>query len=160
MSTGGEIIVITETHMGKYQVQARVAGASFLIDEPVSAGGLGTGPNPYDLLCAALGACTTMTLRLYADRKGWPLTDVRTAVRHTRAGLNAKDSFELDIALEGGLDDAQRARLMEIAERCPVHLTLARGSQVRAALMPPAMAPIQPLDGAEHMECMREACID
>lgn len=160
MSTNSDITVVTETHTGKYQVRAQSGDASFLIDEPVSAGGLGAGPNPYNLLSAALGACTTMTLRLYADRKGWPLTDIRTAVRHSRASLQAGDVFELDIALEGALDDTQRARLMEIAERCPVHLTLARGSQVKAVLLPPPAPAIRPLDSAAHMDCMREACID
>ena len=159
--TDSETTIVRETHKGKYQVEAKAgSGDTFLIDEPVSAGGLGAGPNPYNLLSAAVGACTTMTIRLYADRKGWPLTDVRTAVRHSRAGLQAKDTFELDIALEGALDDSQRARLMEIAEHCPVHLTLARGSDVRAALMPAAMPPIQPQDGTGHMACMVEACAD
>src|ERR1700709_17770 len=134
MATQSETIMVAETGLGKYQVEARVGHAAILIDEPVSAGGLGPGPNPYNLLSAALGACTTMTIRLYADRKGWPLTHVSTAVRHSRAGLNARDSFTLDISLEGALDDLQRTRLMEIAERCPVHLTLARGSDVTSAL--------------------------
>ena len=156
-----ESITVAETGLGKYQVEARVGGSAFLIDEPVSAGGLGSGPNPYDLLGAALGACTTMTVRLYANHKGWPLKRVEAAVRHSRAGLNAKDRFELDIALEGDLDQAQRARLMEIAERCPVHLTLARGSDVAAKLMPAGEArPIRPTDGPAHMECMREARAD
>lgn len=161
MSTDTEVTVVRETHKGKYQVEAKVgSSAGLLIDEPVAAGGLGSGPNPYNLLSAALGACTTMTIRLYAERKGWPLTDVRTAVRHSRAGLQAKDAFELDIALEGPLDNIQRARLMEIAEHCPVHLTLARGSDVRAALLPAAAPPIPPQDGSGHVACMAEACAD
>lgn len=161
MTTDTEVTVVRETHKGKYQVEAKVgSGAGFLIDEPVAAGGLGTGPNPYNLLSAALGACTTMTIRLYAERKGWPLTDVRTAVRHSRAGLQAKDRFELDIALDGALDDTQRARLMEIANHCPVHLTLARGSDVQAALLPVATPSAQPQDGSGHMACMVEACAD
>ena len=161
MNTESETITVTETGLGKYQVEARVGASALLIDEPVSAGGLGSGPNPYDLLGAALGACTTMTIRLYANRKGWPLKRVETLVRHSRAGLNAKDRFELDIALEGDIDAEQRARVLEIAERCPVHLTLARGSDVAARLMPVAEArAIRPDDGPAHMECMREACID
>ena len=157
-----ETTVVAETGLGKYQVEARVGGAAFLIDEPVSAGGLGTGPNPYNLISAALGACTTMTIRLYADRKGWPLKKVQAAVRHSRSNLQARDAFDIDIALEGDLDAAQRARLMEIAERCPVHLTLARGSDVRAALLPAPPPPprLEPVDGRGHLDCMREACID
>lgn len=154
-----ETVVVAETGAGKYQVEARVGDTAFLIDEPVSAGGLGSGPNPYSLLSAALGSCTAMTIRLYANRKSWPLDRVRVAVRHSRANLQANDVFEADITLEGALDDAQRARLMEIGERCPVHLTLARGSQVRNVLMPSAAIPA-PADSPAHMKCMVEACAD
>ncbi len=156
-----ETILVAETGLGKFQVEARVGDAAFLIDEPVAVGGLGGGPNPYNLLAAALGACTIMTIRLYAARKGWPLDKVRAAVRHSRVGLNARDSFALDITLEGALDDTQRARLMEIAERCPVHLTLGRGSDVNASLLPPPPAPDPaPIDGPGHLQCMIEACAD
>jgi putative redox protein len=161
MTTDSETITVAETGLGAYQVEARVGGAAFLIDEPVSAGGLGSGPNPYALLGAALGACTTMTIRLYANHRGWPLKRVQALVKHSRAGLNARDHFALDIVLEGDLDEAQRTRLMEIAERCPVHLTLARGSEVAAKLTPLDAAPaMRPLDGPGHMDCMREACAD
>jgi len=156
-----ETTIVAETGLGKYQVEARVGDAAFLIDEPVAAGGLGTGPNPYNLLSAALGACTTMTIRLYANRKGWPLARVQVAVKHSRADLNARDVFQMEIALEGDLDDVQRARLMEIAERCPVHLTLARGSEVRNVLLPAQPVPkLHPIDSPAHMTCMVEACAD
>ena len=155
-----ETILASETGLGKYQVEVRVGDAVLLVDEPLSAGGLGSGPNPYDLLSAALGACTSMTVRLYADRKGWPLQHVQTAVRHSRAGLNARDRYELDIALDGALDDTQRARLMEIAERCPVHLSLVRGADVTASLLERNIAPPPPSEGPAHMECMVEACAD
>jgi len=159
--TDSETVIVAETGLGKYQVEARMGDAALLIDEPRAAGGLGSGPNPYELLSAALGACTTMTIRLYANRKAWPLERVRTAVRHSRANLQAPDQFELDIALEGSLDTAQRARLMEIAERCPVHLTLARGSEVTAKLAPEAKeAAMRPIESAGHMNCMVEACAD
>ena len=161
MTPDSETVLIAETGLGKYQVEARMGDAALLIDEPLEAGGLGSGPNPYDLISAAVGACTTMTVRLYANRKGWPLTRVRTAVRHSRAGLEARDRFELALTLEGTLDDAQRARLMEIAERCPVHLTLARGSEVQARLVPEGKSALMhPVESAGHMNCMREACAD
>ncbi len=142
LNTNSETIIVAETGLGKYQVEARVGEAAFLIDEPV--------------------ACTTMTLRLYANRKGWPLSRVRVAVRHSRTDLNARDLFETDIVLEGDLDDTQRARLMEIAERCPVHLALTRGSEVHNVLLPlpPPPPKLEPMDSSAHMECMREACID
>ena len=156
-----ETVTVSETGLGKYQVEARVGASALLIDEPVSAGGLGAGPNPYALLAAALGACTTMTIRLYADHKRWPLKHVETAVRHSRTALNAKDHFTLDIALEGDLSPEQRARMLEIAERCPVHLTLTRGSEVATKLTAAREAEaIRPADSPAHMECMREACAD
>src|SRR4051812_43011837 len=158
MSTDTEVTVIRETHKGRYQVEARVGDAALLIDEPVAAGGLGSGPNPYNLLSAALGACTTMTIRLYADRKKWPLKHVEVAVRHSRPNLQGRDVFEIDVKLEGELDDAQRTRLMEIADKCPVHLTLARGSEVQARMVSPQAA-MTPVDSPAHVECMVEACI-
>jgi putative redox protein len=130
----GEAVLVSETGLGRLQVEARTASGAFLIDEPVSVGGLGSGPNPYDLMSAALGACTTMTLRLYAERKGWPLTRVRVSVLHHRASLAARDLFDVTISLGGDLDEAQKAQMMLIAERCPVHRTLDRGSDVKTSL--------------------------
>jgi len=106
-----------------------------LTDEPAPAGN-DAGPNPYELLLGALGACTAMTLRLYADRKGWPLRGVDVALRHDRihaedcADCDTRDGF-LDriskrITLHGDLDEEQRQRLSEIAERCPVQRTIQR----------------------------------
>lgn len=158
-ATVGETVVVDETGLGRFQVEARIGSTAFLIDEPVAAGGLGSGPNPYDLLSAALGSCTAMTIRLYAQRKAWPLSHVRVRAAHHRGALTARDAFNLDIALEGDLDETQRARLMEIAQHCPVHLTLARGADVAARLAPPEAR----LDsGAQtrgaHMRNMVEAC--
>ena len=104
LAAAGEEVVVAETGLGRLQVEARTASGALLIDEPVSVGGLGSGPNPYDLLSAALGACKTMTIRLYANRKGWPLRRVQVAVRHSRADLQARDVFEADVTLEGALD--------------------------------------------------------
>jgi putative redox protein len=157
--TDAETVIVEETGLGRYQVEARVGSAAFLIDEPASVGGLGSGPNPYDLLSAALGACTTMTIRLYAARKAWPLTHVRTKVTHQRDALKARDIFTRDIYLDGALDEAQRAHLIEIAERCPVHLTLTRGSDV-ATTLAPAVPPMagEPCTMGDHMKHMDEAC--
>ena len=109
-------------------VMVRLNGAGFVADEPVSVGGLGNGPTPYDLLCAALGSCTAMTLKLYAKRKGLPLEQVNVEVSHAKEGQS--DVFSRLITLEGPLDDAMRTRLFEIAERCPVHRTLSTGSRI------------------------------
>ncbi|HEY0006786.1 MAG TPA: OsmC family protein [Pyrinomonadaceae bacterium] len=110
-------------------------GQSFLIDEPASLGGDGAGPNPYDLLLAALGGCISMTVTLYARRKGWPLERVQVELRQGR--VHSKDCAECEqsterfihrierrMTIEGELTEEQSARLQEIAHKCPVHKTL------------------------------------
>ena len=110
-------------------------GQTFISDEPVSAGGNGLGPDPYTLLLAALGSCISMTATLYAQRKGWPLTRVKVRLGQRR--VHAKDCkqcdasidayvhrIELEVTFEGDLTDEQRARLLEITHKCPLHKTL------------------------------------
>jgi putative redox protein len=130
----GNAVTVTETGVGRFQQRVEAGGHYLVADEPASAGGLGSGLNPYDLLLAALGACTSMTLRLYAERKGWPLERVRVGLDHRRihaedcADCETKvglvDEISREIEIKGPLDDGQRERLMEIADRCPVHRTL------------------------------------
>jgi uncharacterized OsmC-like protein len=116
-------------------VQEIVAGGHRLTsDEPVSVGGTDTGPTPYDLLLAALGSCTSMTAGVYARRKGWPLESVTVRLAHSRihaedcakceTGEGMIDRIDVSIELEGPLSEDQRARILEITERCPVHRTL------------------------------------
>jgi uncharacterized OsmC-like protein/alpha/beta superfamily hydrolase len=135
-------VVAEETGAGRFQLAVHAGGIRFLADEPVSAGGLGSGPTPYDLVSAGLAACTTMTLRLYAEHKGLPVERIRTAVGHLRQkDEDITDLFTRTIAIEGSLDDAQRQRMLEIAGRCPVDLSLRRGSRVDTKLgQPPAAA--------------------
>src|ERR1700731_2723020 len=118
----GETIGVDGTRKGSFQVEVKAGTSTFLMDEPVQAGGLASGPNPYDLLSAAIGACTLLTIRLYARRKRWPLERVRLKVTHHRDGLQAKDRFVREIELFGPLSEDQRAKLLDVAMRCPVHL--------------------------------------
>lgn len=157
---GVEKLVVQETGSGRYQAAATVDGRTFLIDEPVSLGGLGSGPTPYDLLGAALGACTAMTVRLYAERKAWPLDHVSVRVGHVRGTLEARDRFDRELTLEGKLDDAQRARLLEIANRCPVHKTLERGADVETRLTAPTEVTADGSSHGMHVAHMIESCAD
>lgn len=129
-----------ETGLGRYQVAIHAAGVRFLSDQPVTAGGLGSGPTPHELVSGGLAACTVMTLRMYAEMKAWPLDGIEVVVQHTRAPAGGRDGFERIIFLPESLDDTQRARLLEIADRCPVHLLLESGADIRtcASRIPPA----------------------
>lgn len=138
---GEGLVTVTETGEGTFQQEVQIGPHHLVADEPVASGGLGSGPSPYDLVLAGLGACTSMTLRLYADQKGWPLERVAVTLAHrkihaadcadceTKAGKI--DEVERTIALDGPLDAIQRARLMEIADKCPVHRTLHGEIRVR-----------------------------
>jgi len=154
---------VEETGAGKFQVQVSVHGTRFVADEPADVGGLGSGPSPYELVSAGLGACTSMTLRLYAERKGWPLQRTRVAVRHDKiAGQVPPDTFARQIALEGPLDAEQTARLLEIADKCPVHRTLEGGARVTTAPFPqppPATdAKAVETEAVEHFKDMDAEC--
>lgn len=113
-----------------YRTEIDVGGHAITADEPPALGGQGAGPAPYDLLLASLGACTAITLRMYADRKGWPLASVEVGLR-----LHGKEQFRIDRTLTiVGLDDEQRARMADIAERTPVTLTLKNGLPIDTRL--------------------------
>ncbi len=126
-------VVVTEAGAGQLTQRITVRGHELVADEPEPLGD-DTGPSPYDLVVAGLGACTSMTLRLYADRKEWPLERITVSLRHSR--IHAEDCaacetttghldhVERTITLEGDLDDDQRSRLLAIADKCPVHRTL------------------------------------
>lgn len=117
-----------------YQTHINASGHSIVADEPLSVGGRNLGPTPYDLLNASLGACTAMTLRMYADHKKWPLEGVKVTLKHEKVHASdceecetkdkKIDQIERELILEGPLDEQQRKRLLEIADRCPVHRTL------------------------------------
>ena len=129
----GEVLV-RESGLGRLTQEIAAGPHALLADEPARLGGNNSGPTPYDLLLAGLGACTTMTLRMYADRKGWPLERASVSLRHNKihaedcADCETKsgklDHIDREITLEGPLDEEQRAKLLEIADKCPVHRTL------------------------------------
>ena len=128
-------VVASETLAGKFQLTVRSGEHTLFADEPESVGGLGSGLSPYELVSAGLAACTVMTMRLYANRKGFPLERATTSVRHEKvADMMPPDRFTRTIVLDGPLSDDQRARILEIADRCPVDLTLVRGSDVQTEL--------------------------
>lgn len=128
-------VVVTSTGTGRYTQRVTAGRHTLTADEPQSVGGDDSGPNPYDLLLAALGACTSMTLRMYADRKALPLAGVEVTMRHTRVhaddcascvtSTGMVDHIERTVQITGeGLTARDVARLLEIADRCPVHRTL------------------------------------
>jgi uncharacterized OsmC-like protein len=133
MTSAEEARVVARTGKG-LRTALEADGYELVADEPKSLGGTGAGPTPYDYLLAALAGCTAMTLRMYADRKGWPLESV--TVRLSQERIHATDCeeceteegridrIEREIELAGPLDEKQRGRLLEVADMCPVHRTL------------------------------------
>lgn len=136
--------VIARTGQG-YRTEIMANGFGITADEPLSVGGTNTGPTPYDLLASALATCTSMTLRMYADRKGLNVESISTQVKHSKVHLqdcedcekpsSKVDQFERTINIEGDLSTAQRERMLEIADRCPVHRTLESSSVIKSALV-------------------------
>lgn len=134
-------VVVHETRQGRFQQEITVGAHRLLADEPRDVGGLDSGPGPYDLVLAGLGACTAMTLRLYAERKALPLERVTVELKHSRIHAadcedcetkeGMLDRIERSITLRGALDAEQRRRLLEIADKCPVHRTLTSEIDIR-----------------------------
>jgi uncharacterized OsmC-like protein len=136
-------VTVSEAGPGTYTQQITAGHHRLVADEPRPIGD-DAGPNPYDLVLAGLGACTSMTLRMYADRKGWPLDSISVTLRHSR--IHAEDCahcettkgwighIDREIELTGALDDSQRQRLLQIADQCPVHQTLTSEIDISTAL--------------------------
>jgi uncharacterized OsmC-like protein/alpha-beta hydrolase superfamily lysophospholipase len=142
---GAGVVIVRETGQGRFQQEITAGAHRLLADEPVDAGGAGSGPNPYEFLLAALGACTAMTVRLYAERKALRLDRVAVRLRHAKVHAadcetcerkDAKvDRIERGIVLEGELDENERARLLEIADKCPIHRTLTAGVDIATSAL-------------------------
>ncbi len=138
--------VVVEAGRLRYAQSVLVGPHLLLGDEPVSVGGGDVGPNPYELLLAALGTCTSMTVRMYADRKQWPLEGVHIELSYARVHaddctacdkeIKLVDGIEMKLSFFGELSESQRQRLTEIANKCPVHRTLESPIPIRARLAP------------------------
>jgi putative redox protein len=155
----GEAIVVEETGLGPFQLRARTGSVTFHIDEPISVGGMGAGPNPYDLLSAALAASSVSTMRMYASIRKWRLDSIRVRLVYTRNAPPHRDAMLRQIALAGRLTEAQRNTLLRIVERCPIQLSLGRALEVRTELISDAA-----LDDSlaetrgEHMRQIMKVC--
>lgn len=141
MSDG--VVVVSESGKGRYQQEVHIGQHRLLADEPASMGGDDSGPAPFDFLLTALGACTAMTLRMYAERKALPLKRVIVTLLHEKVDIDGvrRDRIERRIALEGDLAPNERQRLLEIAEKCPVHRTLSQPLLMVSSLEPTTKSP-------------------
>jgi putative redox protein len=130
-------VVVAENGQGRYQQEVIIGEHRLLADEPVSIGGADAGPAPLEFVMAGLGACTSMTLRMYAERKGIPLSRISVRLSHDKvkvAGI-CRERIVRGITLEGDLTGAQRERLLEIANKCPVHKALEQPLVIDSALV-------------------------
>lgn len=152
----GSGVTAALTGAGKFQVRLALTGGPLLADEPVAAGGLASGPSPYQLVSAGLAACTAMTMNLYAARKGWDLAGLEVEVSHSRE--SGADRFTRQISFGPGLDAAQSARLVEIAERCPVHRTLDGGAEIVTIVADAIDESLGAEPEVQHAQDMCEAC--
>jgi len=152
------VVLESTARMGDFQVLVNAQGPSFYADEPADLGGKATGPTPYDLLSAALGACTAMTIRLYARKKRIPLERVQIAVQHDRAE-DGSDSFKRTIHLDGALTQEHIDTLIAVADRCPVGRTLYKGSAITSAFSaePIAIEAERTCDH-DHVAAIEAAC--
>ncbi|UCV29925.1 OsmC family protein [Ferribacterium limneticum] len=132
------VVVVAENGKGRYQQGVTVGQHQLIADEPASMGGADAGPAPFDFLMSGLGACTSMTLRMYAERKGLALTKVSVTLSHEKVEVDGvtRDCIHRDIVLEGELTDEQRQRLLEIANKCPVHRALSQSMLLECRLVP------------------------
>ena len=134
-----DTVIVSETGEGGYANHVVTEHHLMRADEPENLGGLDTGPAPYEFISAGLGACTSITLRMYLNRKNWPVDHIRVNVTHSKedpenGSDRQKDVFTRELQVTGDLSEDQRSRLVEIANKCPVHKTLHNASEIRTHL--------------------------
>ena len=129
-------VIVAENGQGRYQQQVIAGQHQLIADEPASMGGADAGPAPFDFIMSGLGACTSMTLRMYAERKELPLAKVGVELSHDKVEIDGvqRDRITRHITLEGDLSPEQRQRLLEIANKCPVHRALSQSMQLDCTL--------------------------
>lgn len=161
--SGDRGVVARPTGAGRFQARIDLRGGPILADEPAAVGGLDSGPTPYELLSAALAACTAMTMRLYAERKQWTLPGFEVEVAHSivpgAPETAPRDLFTRRILFDAPVDPEREARLLEIADRCPVHRTLMRGFLVTTETGPPSAEPLE-APPEQHEYDMEQACAE
>ncbi|PHR91371.1 MAG: osmotically inducible protein OsmC [Robiginitomaculum sp.] len=133
----GNSVTVKERAGGLYTQDVLARHHHLYADEPESLGSADLGPTPFEFVCAGLGACTTITLRMYSERKKWPVTHIAVDVHFKKSGVGTdmKNVFVRDITIEGDLDEAQRTRLLQIANKCPVHKMLEAEAEIRSSLV-------------------------
>jgi putative redox protein len=156
--SAAETIVIEETGLGPFSLKVTTGSSTFYLDEPLGAGGLGSGPNPYDLLSAALGASTATTLRIYATHRKWPLEKIRVRVSHQRMGTKNRSVFSREIVLLGALDEAQQQKLLQIADASPVQQLITRRLQINTVLVGGGFTDEMVVTHGNHMRDAVQAC--
>ncbi len=133
----GNMVTVKERAGGIYTQDVLAGNHRLYADEPESLGGADLGPSPFEFVLAGLGSCTTITLRMYAERKKWPVTHIGVDVSYKKSGFGAdmKSVFVRKITIEGELDEAQLKRMMAIADKCPVHKMLEAKTEIRTELV-------------------------
>lgn len=137
------MVVVAESGKGRYQQSVTIGQHRLIADEPLDIGGDDGGPAPFEFVMAGLGACTSMTLRMYAERKGLPLSQVSVTLHHEKIEVDGKPRhcIQRHITLEGQLSETQRQRLLEIANKCPVHRALSQSFILDCTLLDQPITP-------------------
>jgi putative redox protein len=149
-------VLVSETGVELYQLIGRSGESVFPMGGAINHGGMKSGPGPFDLMASALGACTAMTIRAYAQRKGLKIDRVQVNVVHMRPSLESRDVFERTIHINGHLEFGLREKLLQVADLCPVGRTLSRGADIRTTITPDlASAGVSPAL-SDYMQTMQQ----